>query len=219
MKLVVLLSGGLDSTTVLALAKYCGHIPHALIVDYGQRHAIELEAADRVVRHYDVPRTHVAIDPTVFMGADSSQVGLKQAVPHGHYASENMKTTVVPNRNMLLLALAGALAESIGAEKIWYAAHAGDHPVYRDCRPEFAMAAGLALYLGTQTGVELEAPFIRLTKTEIARRAKQMRVPIELTYSCYEGKKTHCGLCGTCVERREALREAEVPDPTPYSCD
>jgi len=229
MKTVVLLSGGLDSTTVLAHALYLGHTAHAVIVDYGQRHRRELRSADEIAWHYKVPTSHVAIDPMAFAGADSSQVGQMKSVPHGHYAAPSMKTTVVPNRNMILIALAGAVAESVGGDEVWYAAHAGDHPIYPDCRPEFALAAGLALFLGTVKGIRMEAPFVRLTKTDIARRAIQLHVPVELTWSCYDPQLDehpvddhptdviHCGLCGTCVERREAFREAGLTDPTEYA--
>jgi 7-cyano-7-deazaguanine synthase len=207
--------------------KYEGHEVSALGVDYGQRHLRELESAKAVAAAAGVPYTlvdmAVAMIP-VFKGAQSSQVGAELDVPHGHYAAENMKTTIVPNRNMLLISLAGALAESIGATLVCFAAHAGDHAIYPDCRPEFNGSAAKTLYLATDGRVTVYNPFIVITKTDIAKRAKLLRVPVELTWSCYDPKvgswdttPLHCGLCGTCVERKEAFADAGIDDPTVYA--
>jgi 7-cyano-7-deazaguanine synthase len=235
---VVLLSGGLDSSTLLAQLRFEDFECSTLAVNYGQRHERELASADAVALHYGVP-FHVvdlaeALSP-IFASARSSQVGQRDSVPHGHYAAESMKTTIVPNRNFMLLGIAGALAESIGARVVAYAAHAGDHFIYPDCRPEFIGAARQALQLGTDwdgswnfdvprelgsRGVTLYTPFSRITKTDIVRRGAMLKVPFELTWSCYDpqgGTPEHCGLCGTCVERREAFREAGVVDPTSYA--
>jgi len=222
---VSLLSGGLDSSTLLYQLKFEGFEPTALLVDYGQRHAVELGSAEAICAHADVPykilNLSAAFGP-LFAGAQSSQVGAKVAVPHGHYAAENMKTTIVPNRNMMLLAMAGALAETIGAEIVAYAAHAGDHTIYPDCRPEFYESCAQTLFKATNGRVTLYAPFGMITKGDIAKRARGLRVPIESTWSCYdpqyvEWEFLHCGKCGTCVERKEAIAEAYDRDPTKYA--
>lgn len=135
-----------------------------------------------------------------------------------------MQQTIVPNRNMLLLSVAGALAASLvqvpeypDKAIVAYAAHAGDHAIYPDCRPEFYESCAETLFQATGGAVTLYAPFGTITKKDIVERGHLMRVPFALTYSCYEGGERHCGLCGTCVERREAFAEAGVEDPTEYS--
>jgi 7-cyano-7-deazaguanine synthase len=215
---VVLLSGGLDSSTLLHVLLEEKFTPTALAVYYGQAHSIELSSAYNVARDVGVRIVDLDLEETarqIFAGAKSSQVGQQIAVPEGHYASESMKSTIVPNRNMLLLALAGAFAESIGAEVVAYAAHAGDHPIYPDCRPEFISSCAQTLKLGTN--VTLYAPFQAMSKADIVRKGAALCVPFDLTYSCYAGYGDHCGRCGTCVERKEAFRIAQVPDPTSYT--
>jgi len=216
---VVLLSGGLDSSTLLYNLIFEDLETFPLAVDYGQRHGRELASAEAVAAYANRPlkivNIGIALAP-IFSAAASSQVGKYEPVPHGHYAAENMRTTIVPNRNMLLLSIAGAYAASLGAGFIAYAAHAGDHAIYPDCRPEFVEAFAKALFLANDPPIQLYAPFARITKTDIVHRGAQFGVPFRLTYSCYEGQAQHCGLCGTCVERREAFREAGVEDPTGY---
>jgi 7-cyano-7-deazaguanine synthase len=220
---ICLLSGGLDSSTLLFHLLHEGRDVIGLSIDYGQRHARELASAEEIAAAAGIPLKHVDLSSAlrpVFVHATSSQLNEAVPVPHGHYAAETMKLTIVPNRNMLLIAVAGALAEALRGQtdeeiEIAYAAHAGDHAIYPDCRPEFFGAMDAALRLGTEH-VSLIAPFGHWTKTEIARRAADLDVPIELTYSCYEGDVEHCGACGTCVERQEAFREAGVVDPTAY---
>lgn len=229
---VSLLSGGLDSTTLLYHLRSENTEPTALIVNYGQRHAVELLAAMSIVEELGIDYRSIDFSATaakLFKGAKSSQVGDLVDVPHGHYAAENMKTTIVPNRNMMLIAMAGALAESIGAELVCFAAHAGDHAIYPDCRPDFYASATTTLHLATGGKVQLYNPFIYRTKTEIAAIAHELKVPVGLTWSCYDpqdpqevnaggvGHLIHCGQCGTCVERKEAFRDAGVPDPTEYA--
>jgi 7-cyano-7-deazaguanine synthase len=132
-----------------------------------------------------------------------------------------MKATVVPNRNLIMLAVAGGIAAATGAEAVATGVHAGDHPIYPDCRPEFIQAASVAIGLGTAGlgahDVRVYAPFVDLTKTRIAQIGEELDVPWELTWSCYEGGELHCGRCGTCVERIEALTDAGVTDPTAYA--
>jgi 7-cyano-7-deazaguanine synthase len=220
---IVLLSGGMDSSVLLSHMKFEDYEVTALSVDYGQRHERELASAQAIAEAASVPLVRlelaVALAP-IFMHSKSSQVNSDIAVPHGHYAAESMKTTIVPNRNMLLLSLAGALAESVRGQEeacvIAYAAHAGDHAIYPDCRPSFYGACNRTIEEATDYWVKLYAPFGNITKTDIAKRGAQLGVPFELTYSCYEGRDLHCGLCGTCVERKEAFKDAGIADPTRY---
>jgi len=214
---VVLLSGGLDSSTLLHVLLDEEFSVTALSVNYGQRHACELEAARLVAAQASVPIIELALGSVlapIFARSTSSQVGQKTAVPEGHYAEPSMRTTIVPGRNLLLLSLAAALAQSEGASVIAYAAHAGDHSIYADCRTDFIAEAGRTLRLGYD--LTLYDPFQAMSKADIVRKGAALRVPFELTYSCYNGGATHCGACGTCFERREAFRDACVLDPTRY---
>jgi 7-cyano-7-deazaguanine synthase len=216
-KTVVLLSGGLDSSVLLYSLLRERRECIALSVLYGQRHRAELAAAGMIVRETKVEYRVCEADDAlseVFEGAKSSQVGRIEDVPEGHYAEPNMAVTIVPNRNMILLAIAGACAVSTGAESIAYAAHAGDHPVYPDCRPEFIESCAETLQLGS--GIRLEAPFQNTSKAGIVKIGAECHVPFGMTYSCYKGGTRHCGRCSTCVERREAFDIAGVNDPTRY---
>jgi len=215
---VALLSGGLDSSTLLAylLRKEVGNPIEALAVAYGQRHTRELKAASDIAQAFGVPLYQTHIDPSIFHNAESSQTNYSVAVPHGHYMDESMQVTVVPNRNMLLLSLAAARAISLGYDHIAYAAHAGDHAIYPDCRPQFAWKMAELLHICHFSPIYLETPFLRKTKADIVALGHQLDVPFHLTYSCYEGQPLHCGLCGTCVERHEAFTLAGLHDPTQY---
>lgn len=137
-------------------------------------------------------------------------------LPQGHYAEESMKSTVVPNRNMILLSLAGGHALSIDFDTVAYAAHAGDHTIYPDCRPEFANAMERALGLADWKKLSLHRPFVNLTKADLVEIGLQVKAPMEYTWSCYAGREKHCGKCGTCVERKEAFALAKATDPTEY---
>lgn len=213
---LVLLSGGLDSSTLLALRAGKGTAALALSVDYGQRHARELHAAAQVAGYYEVE--HHILDMTGWgqLLTGSALTDRSVAVPHGHYADESMRATIVPNRNATLLMAAVGVALSRSCTHVLTAVHAGDHPVYPDCRPEFVAAAATAAQLGTDGAVAVEAPFVNISKTDIAAWAKNLRLPVDLTWSCYAGGEVHCGRCGTCVERIEALTDAGVDDPTRY---
>ena len=154
-----------------------------------------------------------------FMGRyfRSSLLSGADDIPEGHYEDENMKSTVVPFRNGIMLAVACGLAESRGLQHVMIANHGGDHAIYPDCRPGFVDAMSRAMSEGTYEGVTLLAPYTDMTKADIARRGAELGVDFSLTYSCYKGGERHCGRCGTCVERREAFSLAGVPDPTDYS--
>lgn len=218
--IVLSYSGGLDSTVLLWSLVKEGYYVHCLSVDYGQRHAKELASAHRIVTELgtEIARFHrVMISGNAMLG--SSQTSPDVPVPEGHYAEESMKATVVPNRNMVLLSLAGALAVSTKSHNVAYAAHSGDHAIYPDCRPEFATAMANALLLCDFTPVKILRPFLEpepLSKTDVVRLGHSLGVPFEHTWSCYKGGERHCGKCGTCVERREAFVDSGVQDPTEY---
>lgn len=216
MKVVTLLSGGLDSSALLGLMVRRngeGDV-RALSVDYGQRHRRELKSAQAVAAHLGVEWTKVQAPSEVFVG---SALTSDIAVPEGHYTDASMGITVVPNRNMVLIALAAAYALGRECDAVAYAAHAGDHAIYPDCRPEFMAHMQRALsFVASPREFRLLTPFSGLTKAEIVREGMIAGVPLDLTYSCYNGRELHCGRCGTCVERREAFAVADVVDPTPY---
>ncbi|MFP4069430.1 MAG: 7-cyano-7-deazaguanine synthase QueC [Verrucomicrobiota bacterium] len=219
MKTVLIYSGGLDSTVLLYHLRDAGHELHALSVDYGQRHRRELESAAAICRQAGVPWRCADLSAISPLLAGSSLTSPDIEVAEGHYTEESMKTTVVPNRNMILLALATGHALSIGAAQVAYAAHSGDHAIYPDCRNAFADAMAEAIRLADWNEVELLRPFVDWTKADIVRRGDELDAPLALTWSCYKGGALHCGRCGTCIERREAFDLADVPDPTEYAPD
>ncbi len=215
-KSVLILSGGLDSTVLLydLLAKGESEVS-CLTFDYGQRHRKEIQAAFDTCYTAHVPRRLAdisALRPLISRSALHSGM-----VPEGHYSEESMKATVSPNRNMIFLSVAVAHAITIGAATVYYAAHAGDHAIYPDCRPEFVVALKSAVHEGNAwSPVDIDAPFIHLSKAEIVLKGADLRVPFRLTWSCYKGKEVACGRCGTCVERLEAFDLAGVEDPLQY---
>ena len=211
---VIVLSGGMDSVSLLY--DYKDRIALAVTFDYGSNHnAREIACARENCRRLGVE--HLVI-PLEFMGRyfNSSLLSGGDAIPEGHYTSENMKSTVVPFRNGIMLAVACGLAESRGLKKVMLANHSGDHAIYPDCRQGFVDAMSEAMSQGTYDGIGIFAPYTSLTKDEIAARGAAAGVDFSLTYSCYKGGERHCGRCGTCVERREAFELAGVADPTLY---
>jgi len=216
MKVVVLCSGGMDSVTALHWARAHHAVGAVLSFDYGAKHNHrELPFAAEQAKLAGAP--HVVI-PLDFIGrlfaSDLLQSG--GDIPEGHYAAENMKRTVVPFRNGIMLAAACGFAESAGAAGLVIAAHGGDHAIYPDCREDFMRAMGDAMRLGTYAGIQLLRPFITMDKAQIAAAGARLGVDFARTWSCYKGGAMHCGKCGTCVERREAFQLAGVPDPTAY---
>jgi 7-cyano-7-deazaguanine synthase len=216
MKTVAIFSGGLDSTVLLHELLHAGDEVLALSIDYGQRHRVELEHARQIALTLGVEWRVADLSRIAPLLSGSSQTSSDVAVPHGHYTDESMKQTVVPNRNMIMLALAGGWAISRKADRVAYGAHSGDHAIYPDCRPEFTQALGQALALADWHRIELYCPFLRWHKGQIVARGAELGVDFSLTWSCYEGGQFHCGRCGTCVERREAFAKAGVFDPTTY---
>ena len=219
MKSVILYSGGLDSTVLLFHLLEAGHELKALSIDYEQRHRRELAAASAICEARGVPHARADLSAIQPLLAGSSLTSPEIEVAEGHYTEESMRSTVVPNRNMIFLALATGHALSIGAGQVAYAAHSGDHAIYPDCRNEFADAMAVAIALADWKTVELSRPFVEWTKAEIVRRGHELNVPFAQTWSCYKGGELHCGRCGTCIERREAFDLAGVEDPTPYASD
>lgn len=219
MKTLVIYSGGLDSTVLLYDLYQAGHKLSALSVNYGQRHACELERAADICKGLRIPHRVADLSAIQALLAGSSLTSPEIGVAEGHYTEENMKTTVVPNRNMILLALATGHALSIGTRRVAYAAHSGDHAIYPDCRNAFADAMAEAMALCDWNQVELSRPYVDWSKADIVRRGTELGVPFGQTWSCYKGGAQHCGRCGTCIERREAFDLAGVADPSHYADD
>lgn len=219
MKTVIVYSGGLDSTVLLYHLLAAGHEVTALGIDYGQRHRRELIQAEAMCQRVGVTFRRADLSGVQSLLGGSSLTSPEIEVAEGHYTEESMKSTVVPNRNMLFLALATGHALSIGAGQVAYAAHSGDHAIYPDCRNAFADAMAAAIRLADWEAVELIRPFVDWTKAGIVRRGNELGVPFAQTWSCYKGQAQHCGRCGTCIERREAFDLAGVVDPTLYHGD
>lgn len=204
----------MDSITLLN--EYKDEIAMAVTFDYGSNHAkkeipmAKLHCERLGIKHIIIPLAfiHEYFKSSLLEGAD--------AIPEGHYAAENMKSTVVPFRNGIMLAIACGIAESNGLKEVMIANHSGDHAIYPDCRTEFINAMSEAMGLGTYEGISIVAPYSDITKTDIARHGKAIGLNYAETWSCYKGGEKHCGKCGTCVERKEALRDAGIDDPTEY---
>lgn len=216
MKVVVLLSGGLDSVTALHDALCVHEVVAALSFDYGAKHnSCELPMAAWQCARLGIPHSTAPLD---FVAREFQSDLLRSGgeIPEGHYEEESMRSTVVPFRNGIMLAIAAGFAESRGAEGVVIAAHAGDHAIYPDCRESFMEPMASAIREGTYARIELLRPFIAMDKAAIARRGAELGVDFSHTWSCYKGGEVHCGTCGTCVERREAFQLAGVPDHTGY---
>ena len=211
MKALLVYSGGLDSTTLLH--EYRDSIVLAVTFDYGSKHNAREIACAREnckllgIRHRVIPLGFIGqyFKSDLLLGGGE--------IPEGSYAEENMKSTVVSFRNGIMLSVAAGLAESYGLDTVLLANHSGDHAIYPDCRPEFVEAMDAAVKAGTYEGIRVVSPYCDITKRDIALRGKAIGLDYSLTYSCYKGGEKHCGKCGTCTERKEAL---EGFDPTEY---
>ena len=214
---VIITSGGMDSTTLLY--EYKDEIALAITFDYGSTQ----NGRERVcaVTHCQRLGIKHIIIPLEVMHRDIKSAMLEAAddITEGNYDDDNMKSTVVPFRNGIMLAIAGGIAESNGLKRVMIANHAGDHAIYPDCRPGFIQAMSQAMQNGTYEGIKIFAPYTGISKADIARHGKRLGIDYSETYSCYKGREKHCGKCGTCRERREALREAGIVDTTEYECD
>jgi 7-cyano-7-deazaguanine synthase len=217
---VAIVSGGLDSVTLVYHLRAQGTGVRMLSVDYGQRHVRELDCARQAAASLGLEHQVADLRPVGALLTGSALTDPGVPVPDGHYAHESMRSTVVPNRNALMLDIAVAVAVTAGCDAVAFGAHGGDHPVYPDCRPGFVEAytasARLANAGFVPAGFQVVAPFLHMSKAEIVRLAAGYGVPFERTWSCYKGGARHCGRCGTCTERREAFVLAGVTDPTCY---
>lgn len=225
MKVVVLLSGGLDSVTALHDVLSCKQrgenqerheVVAALSFDYGAKHhACELPMAAWHCASLGIPHHTASLD-VIAREFQSDLLTSGGDIPDGHYEEESMRSTVVPFRNGIMLAIAAGFAESRGAEGVVIAAHSGDHAIYPDCRESFMGPMARAIEEGTYARIKLLRPFMRMDKAAIVRRGAELGVDFDHTWSCYKGGEIHCGTCGTCIERREAFEIAGVADPTRY---
>ena len=211
---VLIVSGGMDSITMLY--EYKERIALGISFDYGSNHnAREIPFAAMHCERLGIK--HIVIN-LGFMHQyfKSSLLEGAEAIPEGDYDEENMKSTVVPFRNGIMLSIAAGVAESNGLKYVMMANHGGDHTIYPDCRPEFVSAMSEATRLGTYPGIEVLAPYTGITKSDIARHGKALGIDYAETWSCYKGGEHHCGKCGTCRERIEALADAGIEDHTVY---
>ena len=211
---LIVVSGGMDSMTMLY--EFKDEIAMAVSFDYGSNHnAKEIPFAQKACKELGI--THVTI-PLTFMKEyfKSSLLEGSEAIPEGHYQSENMKSTVVPFRNGIMLAIAAGLAESNKLNRLMIANHGGDHAIYPDCRNEFINSMNDAIANGTYDNITIFAPYTNITKSDIAKRGKELGIDYTQTWSCYKGNEVHCGKCGTCVERKEAMHDAGIEDKTIY---
>jgi 7-cyano-7-deazaguanine synthase len=217
MKVIVLYSGGLDSTVLLYDLLGTGHEVKALSVHYGQRHARELDAAAGLASDTGVEHRIVHLEALAALFPNRALTSPSAGLPQVDYSPESLEVTTVPNRNMLLLATALSWAAHLGYDAAAYAAHAGATITYPDCRPDFARAMVAAARLCDWRPLEVLAPFVDWTKAEVVRHGATLGVPFARTWSCYGGGSRHCGRCGTCRDRQHAFAEAGVADPTEYA--
>ena len=211
---VIIVSGGMDSITLLYDHK--DEIALGISFDYGSNHnAREIPFAKMHCERLGIKHITINLD---FMHQyfKSSLLDGAEAIPEGHYADDNMKSTVVPFRNGIMLSIAIGIAESNNLDQVFIANHGGDHTIYPDCRPEFINAIDAAATAGTYNNVKVVGPYTKITKSDIARIGKKLGIDYTETWSCYKGGEVHCGKCGTCVERKEALAEAGIEDKTIY---
>lgn len=213
---VVIFSGGMDSFTILNQANHNeNYNVHALSFDYGQRHVKELHCAKSVCAELGIPHQVVDISSINALMKGSALTD-NIDVPEGHYESESMKQTVVPNRNMVLISLAVAHAVSINATKVFYGAHSGDHAIYPDCRPAFVHAMNAVCAIANYEAVEIVCPFLDKSKIDILAAGLALNLDYAKTWTCYNGREKACGKCGSCQERLEAFELNKTTDPLPY---
>lgn len=211
---LMVVSGGMDSTTMLY--EYASRIALAVTFNYGSNHnAREIECARYNCHKLGIELVVVDL-PFIGRLFESSLLSGADAIPEGDYNDNNMRSTVVPFRNGIMLSIAAGLAESRGLKRLMLANHGGDHAIYPDCRPGFVEAMSRAISEGTYEHLFISAPYTDISKADIARRGAQLGVDYSHTYSCYKGGEKHCGRCGTCTERRQAFIDAAIPDPTRY---
>ncbi|PWI56953.1 7-cyano-7-deazaguanine synthase QueC [Sulfoacidibacillus thermotolerans] len=221
-KAVVILSGGLDSTTCLGVAVQEGEEVYALTFDYGQRHRIEIESAKKVAEYYRVKEHQIATLPFLRAIGGSALTDKEIAVPHSGVIANEIPVTYVPGRNLIFLSIATAYAEVVGANAIYLGVNALDYSGYPDCRPAFIESFARTATLATKAGamgatLQIKTPLLYLSKAEIVTLGTKLGVPYELTSSCYEGGSVACGVCDSCRLRRKGFAEAGLTDPIAYS--
>ncbi|MDP2562470.1 7-cyano-7-deazaguanine synthase QueC [Psychrobium sp. 1_MG-2023] len=214
-KVVVIYSGGMDSFTVLHKAIEEGKAVYPLTFNYGQRHSKEVDVAAQVCKTLNVPHKVVDISAINQLMAGSSLTS-DIDIPEGHYEEDSMKSTVVPNRNMVLLSMAIAYAVSIEANAVYYGAHSGDHAIYPDCRPEFVHKMNEVSQIANYEPVDIVSPYIKNNKIEILADGLRMGLDYGQTWTCYNGREQSCGVCGSCQERLEAFAKNGLTDPLAY---
>ena len=214
-RIVVVYSGGLDSFTLLNHSLELGHEVFPITFNYGQKHIKEVSYAETFCKEKSLVLKVLDISAinSILRGSALTD---DMEVPKGHYEDESMKTTVVPNRNMILISLATAYAVTVQAQEVWYGAHGGDHAIYPDCRPEFVSKINEATQLANYSPISVKAPFIDLTKDEILSLGIELSLDFEKTWTCYEGNALACGQCGSCIERLEAFKNNLIEDPLKY---
>lgn len=211
---IIVLSGGMDSVTMLH--EFANEIKIAVSFDYGSKHnAKEIPFAVLHCQRLDIQHIVIPLDFMTRYFKSSLLMG-GEDIPEGNYDDENMKSTVVPFRNGIMLSVAAGLAESYGLKRLFIANHFGDHAIYPDCRAGFIKAMGEAVSEGTYEHIRIEAPYTGISKTDITKHGARLGINYAETWSCYKGDEKHCGKCGTCMERKEAFREAGLTDPTIY---
>lgn len=214
-KVVVIYSGGMDSFTVLNRALKDGKQVFALSFDYGQKHVKELKYAAGVCEELGI--AHKIIDISAInelIGGSSLTDNID--IPEGHYEEDSMKSTVVPNRNMILLSMAVGYAVSLDAAQVYYGAHSGDHAIYPDCRPEFVEKMNDVCQIANYQPVEIHSPYLKQSKIDILTDGLSMNLDYSKSWTCYNGREKACGKCGACQERLEAFEKNGVTDPLPY---
>lgn len=215
-KIIVVYSGGLDSFTLLNEAIRSGKDVFALSFDYGQKHNKELHFVEKFCAQESIDSKIVDVSSIkeLFQGSSLTD---EIDIPKGHYEDDSMKSTVVPNRNMILISMALGYAVTKEAEEVWFGAHAGDHAIYPDCRPEFVEKMDAVARIANYSPIAVKAPYIAMSKTEIIAIGLNMQLDYGLTWTCYEGKELACGSCGACHERLESFAANNVIDPIKYS--
>lgn len=217
---IVIVSGGMDSVTAAHALAALGHELEIVSFNYGQRHAKELQFAKECAKDLDVPWKLISMEFMAELLHSSALTNDDIEVPEGHYADDNMRITVVPNRNSIMLNIAAGIAVAEKAAYVATAVHAGDHAVYPDCRPDFIVSLTQTLKLANEGFIDpdfsIVAPFVHMNKEDIVEVGMQCGVDYTKTWTCYKGQEAHCGVCGTCVERKEAFSIAGYQDPTEY---
>ena len=224
MKVLVLLSGGLDSTTALAMAvdKYGKDNVVSLSISYGQKHIKEIEASNKIAAYYGVEHIYLDLEKIFEYSNCSLLSHSDEAIPKGDYKEQleakKVLSTYVPYRNGLFLSSAAAIAISKNCDVVYYGAHKDDssNDAYPDCSPEFTKAINEAIYLGSGKKVKVVGPFVNMHKKDIVKVGMELKVPYELTWSCYEGHDKACGKCGTCIDRKKAFLDLGLKDPIEY---